>query len=629
MLGKTNQGEAPKAASPSSAAAPPVALVSMPMLSCRDPSYQLALLKPLLERAGYAVETSSLFMYFGRWAGWRLQEVLSDVRPSMVGEWLWSKAAYDYEGDPPAYLAANQESLAQVFAEADCDFADLVRLRDEGVPEFLEFCLEAVEWSRFGLIGFSVVFQQLGASVALARAIKRRHPDIPIIFGGASFEDDIADELLRRVDAVDYVHCGDGEESFPELVRRLYAGESMTGLRGLMWRNRTSEEQIEYAGRAPSFMDLDRLPALDFDEYFHARDHGGYASSGIARRPWLPIETARGCWWGMKHQCTFCGLNRAGIEFRSMSATRVLEMMRDLSRRYGLFAFNAIDNIIDPNYVDELFGALAEQHTNYIIHYEARANLGRRQLRRMKQGGLYSLQAGVESLNTRILSLMRKKITAVRSLEHIKWCTYYGVKNLYNILVGFAGERAEDYAEQVELIGKIGHLEPPYAAARVRADRGSPMQTDADALGIQNLRPSRPYAFIFPPHFDLPRIAYYFEHDSDQMLPAAAYAELFAAVATWRGRWREGAPPFLRYRKGVDTLFVEDGRARPVVRTTIMDDRARLYEWCHEAKSRERIAAQFTGAWVDDALQDFVTRGLMVYLDRRYLSLALPMNRDW
>ena len=111
-------------------------------------------------------------------------------------------------GGPGSSIAPGEVLGAGGFIDfsCDCDFADLVRLRDEGVPAFLEFCLEAVDWRRFGLIGFSVVFQQLAASVAMARAIKQRHPDIPIIFGGASFEDDIADELLRRVDAVDYVH---------------------------------------------------------------------------------------------------------------------------------------------------------------------------------------------------------------------------------------------------------------------------------------------------------------------------------------------------------------------------------------------------------------------------------------
>ena len=80
-----------------------------------------------------------------------------------------------------------------------------------------------------------VVFQQLLSSLALARALKRKYPDLPVIMGGASLEDDIADEVIRRCPQIDYMHCGDGEISFPEMVHRLYRGESLRGLRGLMF----------------------------------------------------------------------------------------------------------------------------------------------------------------------------------------------------------------------------------------------------------------------------------------------------------------------------------------------------------------------------------------------------------
>ena len=78
----------------------------------------------------------------------------------------------------------------------------------------------------------------------------------------------------------------------------------------------------------------------------------------------IPIETARGCWWGMKNHCTFCGLNRQGMEFRAKSPDRVLSMLGELSARYESRHFNAIDNILAPEYTTKLFGALAEAKTD-------------------------------------------------------------------------------------------------------------------------------------------------------------------------------------------------------------------------------------------------------------------------
>ncbi len=90
---------------------------------------------------------------------------------------------------------------------------DLRRIRDDAAPRFIDFCVDSVDWSRFGLVGFSLVFQQLLASIALARALKARHPSLPIIFGGAALEDDIAEEVIRGCPQVDYVFCGDAEIS--------------------------------------------------------------------------------------------------------------------------------------------------------------------------------------------------------------------------------------------------------------------------------------------------------------------------------------------------------------------------------------------------------------------------------
>ncbi len=81
-----------------------VALVSMPTLSGKFPSFQLALLKPTLERAGYTVGPHSLFLRFGDLIGWALNDVLATVFPCMVGEWIWSQAAFGDFTDDEEYL---------------------------------------------------------------------------------------------------------------------------------------------------------------------------------------------------------------------------------------------------------------------------------------------------------------------------------------------------------------------------------------------------------------------------------------------------------------------------------------------------------------------------------------------
>ena len=167
----------------------PVALISMPTLSARFPSFQLALLKPTLEKAGIPVQTFSLFMYFGTFVGWRINETLADVYPSMVGEWLWTKAAFGDFADNDEYFEIYRNNLEGICQKAGCSLDDLRGLRETAAPAFIDFCMERVDWSRFGLIGFSVVFQQTLASIALANALKNRYPHHTVGFSTHEYTD--------------------------------------------------------------------------------------------------------------------------------------------------------------------------------------------------------------------------------------------------------------------------------------------------------------------------------------------------------------------------------------------------------------------------------------------------------
>jgi len=610
----------------------PVALVSMPSLSAGIPSIQLALLKPTLEKAGIPAQAFSLFMYLGSHVGFQLSESLSDVWPNLIGEWVWSKAAFGDEANPDvdAYFHEYREMFTHISQSTGCSLKELRRLREEVAPQFIDFCADCTDWGRFGLVGFTVVYQQLLASLALARALKKRYPQLPIVMGGGSMEDDIAGEIMKGCPQIDYVHCGDADACFPQMVHKLYAGESMEGQPGLMWRN--AQGEVRYAGRAPNFHAMNETPTPDFDEYFYARKEGGYEAYENARELMIPIETSRGCWWGEKNHCTFCGLNRSGMEFRAKSVDNVIDQLDTLSRKHSWYHFFAIDNIMAPEYTEKLFGRLAAANTDIRIHYEIRPNFSRTQLARMRRGGLHSVLPGVESLSTNILKSMRKFTTGMRNVELIKWCTYYRMNIIYNILCRFPGETEADYREQCEVMRKIAHLQPPHSAVMARADRGSPMYTDPASQSITRLVPFKCYQYIFPRgKFDLPRISYFFEHDMDRTVGEGFYDDTFYAVDDWREKWyQQDRRPWLTYRKAWATIVIEDGRDEEIKTYKYSDQAAALYEYCADARTPKDIAANFGNERsVQLALAEFLEKDLVLFLDGRYLSLALPENPNF
>jgi ribosomal peptide maturation radical SAM protein 1 len=315
------------------------------------------------------------------------------------------------------------------------------------------------------------------------------------------------------------------------------------------------------------------------------------------------------------------------MEFRAKDPERVIEQLEALSRRYGQFYFNAIDNIMAPEYVEKLFGKLAAANSDICIHYEIRPNFSRKQLGRLRRSGLFSVQPGIESLSTNILKIMRKHSTGMRNVELIKWCTYYGINSLYNILCRFPGETEEDYRTQSEVAARIVHFQPPYAIVKARADRGSPMYTEPGSQSISGLVPAKCYQYIFPESFNLRRISYYFDHQMGNTVADDVYEELFGRVGAWQAMWNRPERPYLKYRKSLSTVTIFDGRQAPEQVFTYSNQPAALYEYCAEARTTRDIAAHFgSEPWVEDALWDFVEKKVMLHLDGRYLSLALPAN---
>ena len=130
---------------------------------------------------------------------------------------------------------------------------------------------------------------------------------------------------------------------------------------------------------------FDQAPPPDYDDYFADLDElDRQGSTGLNRI--LLYEGSRGCWWGEKHHCTFCGLNAQAMDFRAKSPEQVASELEYLSSRYNTSRFRLVDNIIDMKYVDGLFGQLAQQHIDLDVFMETKSNLNKRQIQTLARG---------------------------------------------------------------------------------------------------------------------------------------------------------------------------------------------------------------------------------------------------
>jgi ribosomal peptide maturation radical SAM protein 1 len=601
----------------------------MPFMDPYRPSSQLGLLQALTAQCGFPVRTCHAYLDFAAAIGVDYYKRLCDHRGALIGDWLFSVAAFgEAAPDRDAHMLHElADALSYLGTSPEDAREKLLRIRRLDVPAYLDSLVDSFSWPDVAVVGFTSTFQQNTASFALARRLKQRYPEIMTVFGGANFEGEMGLELVRTVDVIDMAIIGEGDEAFPRLLGVLAAGGNLDEVPGLA---RRQDGVVTVTAPAPAVDQLDDLPTPDYGEYFQRGEDLGVLPQVGLRDIWLPIETGRGCWWGTKHHCTFCGLNGETMRFRSKSPERVLAELAEQARRYRSFRFEAVDNILDMAYFTKLFPVLAGRETGYEIFYEVKANLSREQLKLMAQAGVTHIQPGIESLSSNVLRLMRKGVRAIQNVNLLRWAQYYGIEVKWNLLWGFPGETEPDYAGQAEVMPHLWHLPPPENSARIWLERFSPMFTEHGTFRFRHRSPERSYRYVYPETVDLERVAYFFDYEFDGGLPDSAYADIRRAADEWFRAWQNDNPPVLKYWSAPGFVQIYDERRQGQGGSyTLEDTLADLYLACANrpttaAAIRASRDLDLPAEGIQELFEEFQRLGLM-FLDGQFaLALAVP-----
>lgn len=574
-------------------------LVSMPFMDADRPSIQLGLLKAVAEQQGHEVRTLHANLDFAAQLGVERYRQLSEHRGRLIGDWLFSIEAFGDAAPDAAGALLTEYDFGYLAGDAE---QMLRQIRDDEVPRFLDGLLETLPWKEVQVVGFSCTFQQSVASFALARRLKERYPHLRTVFGGANFDGDMGRELASSIDCIDYAIIGEADTAFPALLRELADGGDPQSV-----------------SSQPVMTRMADLPAPDYDEYFERSQRLGVHPDDL----WIPFESARGCWWGAKHHCTFCGLNGTTMQFRSKPAEQVVAELAGQAKRYNLSRFEAVDNIIDMAYLKDLFPALIDAGTDYELFYEVKANLSRAQLELMAEGGIRVLQPGLESLSSNVLRLMDKGVRAAQNVNLLRWAQYYGIQVEWNILWGFPGETAQDYADQAAVVPHLVHLRPPSSAARIWMERFSPLFSSPGRRS-----PESSYRHVYPADVDLGKVAYFFEYDLPDALPDSAYDELRKSVSEWQTAWTAERLPTLRYWSSSGRLRIYDTR-RPGTEGTFTFENtlAAIYLACSDRPTTADAVRRKLGLpveAVEEAFAGFAERGLLFLDEGLAVALAIP-----
>ncbi len=553
-------------------------LISMPWAIFNRPSIQLGTLKAYLRQQLDQIEVECCHPYLEVAAAVGLDNY------RLISESPWAaEALYCGLLFPEQQAKAEQVFRQSLKDKAGTDYRELLPKLDGQLQNWLD----RQDFSHCSLIGFSVCFSQLPASLYAARAIKNRWPDIPIVFGGSTCTSALGNSLLNIFPEIDYVITGEGEKPLKELLLHLDNTTPLTS------SNILARQQIAIPSATHSknqeIADLADLPLPDYEDYFQQMK-----ASGLDFIPVLPLEFSRGCWW---NKCTFCNLNLQWQGYRYKKSSQVLDEVKKMMQKYQCIDFTFTDNALPIKEADRFFAAMADSGPDLRFFGEIRTLKKAATYNQYRKGGLYSVQIGIEALSDSLLSRMCKGTTVMDNIAAMKFAMAAGMVLDGNLILEFPGSTEQEIEETLRLLDMVLPFRP-LTAAGFFLGHGSPICNRPQKFAIKSI----------------------VQHPTNQKLyPAKVLDRLDMLIKSYRGdrtvqtaRWKPVRNKIDRWHSfhnnrpnpSTPALSYRDGGNFLVIRQELPDSRPlhhrlrglsrQIYLACEQPVARKKLLSRFS-----------------------------------
>ncbi|MFE2151521.1 RiPP maturation radical SAM C-methyltransferase [Streptomyces lavendulae] len=555
-----------------------IALVSMPWAPPNEPCLGLSILKACLTRADLSARVFHFATDLLRWLKYDTYQFLSDWWG--LNEFLFTGTLDPSLGEKQkaavvqrilTYWKAGDGYQHDAYPTPDSILDLFMSVRHEVIPQFLDEAADRILLSGARIVGFTCLFDQTMASLALATKLKALKPELTVVFGGYALEGSPGRTVAQAFPCVDHFVVGDGEQAIVDLACHILGKPSLqqsrtpTPLRSLLpltpsdssrpiagtdflgsgTAPNVTAEKASLASQkiihAPKYA-LNDSPIPDYDDWYEdlsllERSHGIRVNTEV-----LPVESSRGCWWGQSKHCVFCGIDDETLKYRHKDASVTLDMLKELRARYGNATFRFSDYIMPKAYYTDLLPQLAQCRPRFRLHSEIKANHPPERIQLLVDAGFIAVQPGVESFSTSVLRSMDKGVRGIDNACLIKTGYNARLAIYYNILYGLPGDSTRAYEEMLGMIPRIYHLMPPASRTETVITRFAPLQVDPARFGISsNPVHHECYDALFSDQFlrrtgfSLDDYGYYFDRNftfSPEL--KALYSQLVFQVDHWK-----------------------------------------------------------------------------------------------
>ncbi len=293
---------------------------------------------------------------------------------------------------------------------------------------------------------------QLASAVPLTKAVKARHPDIPIIWGG-NFGS-LYPEPVLRAPYVDWLIRGQGEHTFIELLDVLAGSRDPETVAGLCFRKADGAHHI---GAERRWLGPGELPAppyhkIPVPEYLRPTFLG--RRSGV-------YQASIGC----PYACNFCGvISVFGRREQVQEPARTAEHLGFLAREHGMDSVHFYDNnfFLNDAHARSIADAFAPLGLRWWCEarVDALLRFSDETWRRLKNAGLTMVFCGAESGSNEVLEKMKKGITAEQTLEVAARTREHGIIPEFSFVFGDPEEPEAEIENTLSFVRKLKAINP-------------------------------------------------------------------------------------------------------------------------------------------------------------------------
>ncbi|MCF8056796.1 MAG: RiPP maturation radical SAM C-methyltransferase [Desulfocapsa sp.] len=590
----------------------------MPWSIFNRPSIQLATLAAYLEH-DKTLETILFHPYLAAAAAIGTENYHYLAKNSWAGEALYSPMLFREQTEQARKLF--YESCRKEEYLRHLDFEDCSHILEQALEEWLT----TVDFNSLDLIGFSICFNQLIPSLTAAARIKQQYPKLPIVIGGSGCVGAIGKSLLNTFSQIDYVISGEGEQALQQLCHFLNAPGSIE-TQSIPTQILTRRTQGQVKSSCPGITNLNSLPVPDYGPYFQEMRNSFPDQPFI---PVLPLEFSRGCWW---NKCTFCNLNLQWQGYRWKTSETMLGEVRQQADRFQCLDFCFTDNALPPKEADLFFGTLARENTDYNFFAEVRGITDPDRLHLYHQGGLSSIQVGIESLSTSLLKKMQKGTTAIENIAAMRQSAEAGIVLDGNLITEFPGSTEQEVQETLNNLDVVLPYSP-LSNASFFLGHGSPVASNPREYNILAVTPHPKNRKLFPGTVLKNLDMLIKDYRGDRRIQRKMWKVVAAKITEWQEFHKRRSPlqPPLAYRDGGTFLLIRQEQLHgPVLQHRLQGSSREIYLFCRMIRTMEEISLAFPTIQKKallEFLQHLGKKKLIFCEENRFLALAIhPMN---